>query len=33
VIPGVMNKVIMESVRFTPRKLVTAIAGSMNAGR
>ena len=32
VIPGVMNKVVMESVRFTPRKLVTAIAGNMNSG-
>ncbi len=26
VIPGITNKVMMESVRFTPRKLVTAIA-------
>src|SRR5215469_4998599 len=31
VIPGVKNKMIMESVRFTPRRLVTAIARSMNA--
>ena len=32
VIPGMMNKVVMESVRFTPRKMVTAIAGNLNAG-
>src|SRR5215471_17846790 len=32
VIPGVMNKLVMQSVRFTPRKMVTAIAGSLNAG-
>jgi len=32
VIPGVMNKLLMQSVRFTPRKMVTAIAGSLNAG-
>lgn len=32
VIPGVMNKVFMESVRLTPRKLVTAIARNLNAG-
>jgi len=31
-IPGIMNKIVMQSVRFTPRKLVTAIAGSLNAG-
>jgi short-subunit dehydrogenase len=29
VIPGTQNKVIMESVRFTPRKLVTAVARSL----
>jgi short-subunit dehydrogenase len=29
IIPGAKNKVIMESVRFTPRKLVTAVARSM----
>lgn len=28
-IPGAKNKLIMESVRFTPRKLVTAVARSM----
>ena len=32
VIPGVMNKLVMQSVRFTPRKMVTAIAGNLNAG-
>jgi len=32
VIPGLMNKLVMQSVRFTPRKMVTAIAGSLNAG-
>jgi len=31
VIPGAMNKMIMQSVRLTPRKAVTAIAGRMNA--
>lgn len=31
VIPGFMNKVTMESVRFTPRKVVTAIAGNLNS--
>ncbi|HLK54117.1 MAG TPA: SDR family oxidoreductase [Candidatus Angelobacter sp.] len=31
VIPGIKNKVIMESVRFTPRKLVTAISRNLNA--
>lgn len=31
VIPGVKNKMMMESVRFTPRKLVTAIARTLNA--
>lgn len=30
VIPGIRNKMIMETVRFTPRKLVTAIARNMN---
>jgi short-subunit dehydrogenase len=29
VIPGTQNKVIMESVRFTPRRLVTAVARSL----
>lgn len=29
VIPGAKNKLIMESVRFTPRKLVTAVARSL----
>lgn len=31
VVPGIKNKVFMESVRFTPRKLVTAIARNLNA--
>lgn len=30
VVPGFKNKMIMESVRFTPRKLVTAIARNLN---
>src|SRR5690242_14104797 len=29
VIPGAKNKLMMESVRFTPRKLVTAVARSL----
>jgi short-subunit dehydrogenase len=29
VIPGIKNKVIMESVRFAPRRIVTAIARSL----
>jgi uncharacterized protein len=29
IIPGTQNKMIMESVRFTPRKLVTAVARSL----
>jgi short-subunit dehydrogenase len=29
VIPGLLNKVLAQSVRFSPRKLVTAISRSV----
>ncbi|HYL93383.1 MAG TPA: SDR family oxidoreductase [Alphaproteobacteria bacterium] len=32
VVPGVKNKLLAQSVRFSPRKMVTAIAGVLNAG-